>query len=182
VKYRNARSDVTVGSGAYLERSVLGAFAKLRKATVSSVTSVRLCEWNSSAPNGRILMKFDISAFLENLYKVRVTLKCEKNNVKVLYWRINTHFWSYLVQFLLEWKMFLANLTLMDPCIVNVFLSITNKMQRYTMYLFLWNAVHVSGGSSAHHQELKTVYTVSGTCQSWLLPEFQLFHDNDRQQ
>ena len=44
-----------------------------------------------------------------------------------------------------------------------VFPSITNKMQRYTIYLFLWKAVHVSGGSTAHHQELKTVYTASGT-------------------
>jgi hypothetical protein len=66
-------------------------------------------------------------------------------------------------------------------------------MQRYTMYVFLWNALHVSGGSSAHHQELKTVYTASGTCQASLLPvavveelelvaanQFQLFHDSDR--
>jgi hypothetical protein len=28
-------------------------------------------------------------------------------------------------------------------------------MQSYTIYLFLWNALHVSGGSSAHQQELK---------------------------
>jgi hypothetical protein len=28
-------------------------------------------------------------------------------------------------------------------------------MQRYTIRLFLQNALHVSGGSSAHHQELK---------------------------
>jgi hypothetical protein len=41
------------------------------------------------------------------------------------------------------------------PSIVNVFSSITNKMQRYTIHLFLQNALHVSGGSSAHHQELK---------------------------
>ena len=27
---------------------------------------------------------------------------------------------------------------------------------------FLWNALHVSGDSSVHHQELKTVYTRSG--------------------
>ena len=40
----------------------------------------------------------------------------------------------------------------------NLFSSKTNKMQRYTIYLFLWNALHVSGGSSAHHQGLKTVY------------------------
>ena len=45
-------------------------------------------------------------------------------------------------------------LTFMGPCIANVFSSITNKMQRYTIYLFLWNAIHVSGGSSTHHQEL----------------------------
>ena len=44
-------------------------------------------------------------------------------------------------------------------------------MQRYTIYLFLHNALHVSGGSSAHHQELKTVYTTSGTfVTSLLLP------------
>ena len=51
----------------------------------------------------------------------------------------------------------------MGPCIANVFSSTTNKMRRYTIYLFLWNALHVSGGSSAHHQELRTVYTASGT-------------------
>jgi hypothetical protein len=41
-----------------------------------------------------------------------------------------------------------------DPCIANVFSSITNKMQRYTIHLFLQNALRVSGCSSAHHQEL----------------------------
>ena len=41
----------------------------------------------------------------------------------------------------------------MGPSIAIVFPSITNKMQRYTLYLFL----HVSGSSSAHHQELSTV-------------------------
>ena len=42
----------------------LGAFAKLRKATISFVMSVRpsvcLYAWNNRAPTGRILMKFDI--------------------------------------------------------------------------------------------------------------------------
>jgi hypothetical protein len=37
----------------------------------------------------------------------------------------------------------------------SLFSSITNKMQRYTIRLFLQNALHVSGGSSAYHQELK---------------------------
>jgi len=35
-------------------------------------------------------------------------------------------------------------------------------MQRYTIYLFLQNAVHVSVGSCAHHQEHITVHTASG--------------------
>jgi hypothetical protein len=37
----------------------------------------------------------------------------------------------------------------MGPCIV----SISNKTQRYTVYLYLESALHVSGGTSAHHQE-----------------------------
>ena len=45
---------------------------------------------------------------------------------------------------------------------LGVFSYITNERQRYTVYLFLWNALHVSGRSSAHHQELKTVSTASG--------------------
>ena len=45
--------------------------------------------------------------------------------------------------------------------------SKTNKMQRYTMVLITINALHVSGRSSAHHQELKTVYTASGICRAF---------------
>ena len=45
--------------------------------------------------------------------------------------------------------------------------SKTNKMQRYTMVFITINVLHVSGGSSAHHQELKTVYTASGMCQAF---------------
>ena len=37
-------------------------------------------------------------------------------------------------------------------------------MQRFTMVFITINALHVSGGSSAHNQELKTVYTTSGIC------------------
>jgi len=35
------------------------------------------------------------------------------------------------------------------------FLSITNKMQRYTIFFITVNAVHASGGFSARHQGLK---------------------------
>jgi hypothetical protein len=37
----------------------------------------------------------------------------------------------------------------MCKCIV----SISNKMQRYTIYLYLETALHVSGGVFTHHQE-----------------------------
>jgi hypothetical protein len=40
----------------------------------------------------------------------------------------------------------------MNSCIS---LNVTNKMQRYTIFFITVNAVHVSGGFSAHHQELK---------------------------
>ena len=40
--------------------SFLGAFAKLRKATVSFVMHVCPSAWNNSAPTVRVLMKLDI--------------------------------------------------------------------------------------------------------------------------
>jgi len=46
--------------------------------------------------------------------------------------------------------------------------SIPNKMQRYTIFFITVNAVRVSGGFSAHHQELKTVHTASGICKACL--------------
>jgi hypothetical protein len=46
-------------------------------------------------------------------------------------------------------------------------LLITNKMQRYTMVFITVNALHVSGGSSALHQELNIVYTASGICRAF---------------
>jgi hypothetical protein len=37
----------------------------------------------------------------------------------------------------------------------DILLSTTNKMQRYTIFFIIVNAVHISGGSSANRQELK---------------------------
>ena len=36
-----------------------------------------------------------------------------------------------------------------------ILLSVTNKMQRHTIFFIIVNALHVSGSFSAHHQELK---------------------------
>jgi hypothetical protein len=42
----------------------------------------------------------------------------------------------------------------MVKCIV----SISNKMQRHTIYLYLETALHVSGGTSTHYQEHIQLY------------------------
>ena len=44
--------------------------------------------------------------------------------------------------------------------------STTNRMQRFTIYLFLQDDLRVSDGFSVHHQELKTAHTASGICQT----------------
>ena len=48
----------------------------------------------------------------------------------------------------------------MGTCIVSIFqnTSITNKTQRYTVYLYLETALHVSGATSTHHQERIQLY------------------------
>jgi hypothetical protein len=48
----------------------------------------------------------------------------------------------------------------MGPCIV----SISNKMQRYTVYLYLKIDLHVSGGTSTHHQERIQLYLQHLVC------------------
>jgi len=52
----------------------------------------------------------------------------------------------------------LGDLTFMGPCIVSIFQYISNKMQRYTVYLYLETALHVSVGTSTHHQERIQLY------------------------
>jgi hypothetical protein len=52
----------------------------------------------------------------------------------------------------------LGDLTFMGTCIISIFQYISNKMQRYTVYLYLETALYVSGGTSTHHQERKQLY------------------------
>jgi hypothetical protein len=42
----------------------------------------------------------------------------------------------------------------MSKCMVRI----SNKIQRYTVYLYLETALHVSGGTSTHNQELIQLY------------------------
>jgi len=46
----------------------------------------------------------------------------------------------------------------MGPCIVSIFQYISNKTQRYAVYLYLETALHVSCGTSTHHQERIKLY------------------------
>jgi hypothetical protein len=46
----------------------------------------------------------------------------------------------------------------MGPCSVIIFQYISNKIQRYTVYLYLETALHVSGGNSTHLQERIQLY------------------------
>jgi len=46
----------------------------------------------------------------------------------------------------------------MGPCILSIFQYISKKKQHYTVYLYLETALHVSGGTSTHHQKRAQLY------------------------
>jgi hypothetical protein len=52
----------------------------------------------------------------------------------------------------------LGDITFMGTCIVSIFQYICNKVQRYTFYLYLETALHVSGATSTQHQEHIQLY------------------------
>ena len=60
----------------------LGAFTKLRKATISFVMLVRLSAWNNSVRNGRIFKKRYIWLFFENLSR---KFKFHLNRTRIAY-------------------------------------------------------------------------------------------------
>jgi hypothetical protein len=78
----------------------------------------------------------------------------------------------------------------MGPSIVNMFQYISKKMQLYTVCLYLETALHVSGGTSTHHQERIQLYLqyllfVTPLLLSAAIVEemeflFQFFHDSGR--
>jgi len=63
----------------------LGAFAKLRRGTVSFFPSVRLSAWNNSAPTRRVFLKFGIWVFYKKPEKNQVSLKSNKNDGYITY-------------------------------------------------------------------------------------------------
>ena len=59
----------------------LGAFAKLRKATISFIMSVRPSEWNNSAPNKTDFHEiWYLNIFRNYIENIQVSSKSDKNN------------------------------------------------------------------------------------------------------
>ena len=52
----------------------------------------------------------------------------------------------------------LGDLKFMGPCILSIFQYISNRMQRFTVYLYLETALHVSRGTFTHHQKRIQLY------------------------
>ena len=99
-----ARSRVRIAAGS---RAFLGAFEKLRKASISFVMSVHLSVWNNSALTGTDFHEiWYLNIFRKSLWKIQVSLQPFKKKKKTLYMKTNKHFWSHLAHFFLEWEMF----------------------------------------------------------------------------
>jgi len=84
---------------------------------------------------------------LETRYEVKYCLKMIKidRNISEL-WQI------------VRKNIILTFLMFVGPCIVNIFQYISNKMQLYTVYLYLETALHVSSDTSTHHQKRIQLY------------------------
>jgi hypothetical protein len=52
----------------------------------------------------------------------------------------------------------LKDLTFISTCILSIFQYISDKMQRYTVYLYLETVLHISGGTYTHQQECIQLY------------------------
>jgi len=62
----------------------------------------------------------------------------------------------------------ILQLQILQPQILQLQITV-NEMQRFLNLLIFTDALHVSSGSSAHHQEHITVHTVSGIVKPILL-------------
>jgi hypothetical protein len=104
----------------------------------------------------------------KNLFTLYAILTCLEYNVECfrLVTRINLKFHLFSsplnplnaeLNTICHLLILLEDLTLMSPCIVSIFQYISNKMQHYIIYIWK-SALHVSGGTSTHHQERIQLY------------------------
>jgi hypothetical protein len=86
----------------------IGVFAKLRKATINLIMSVRVsvCTNDTTGvPMGGFSWKFMFEYVSENCRENSSFIKTDQE-LRALFMKTAKHFWSYLVQFFLEWQMF----------------------------------------------------------------------------
>jgi hypothetical protein len=79
----------------------------------------------------------------------------------------------------------LRDLTFIGPCIVSIFQYISKQDAKLHSYLYMETALHVSRGTSTHHQELIQLYLQHLVLFTRKPPtarsnRFQLFHDSGR--
>jgi len=80
----------------------------------------------------------------------------------------------------------MLHLTIRGLCIVDIFQYISNKMQQYTVYLYLETALRVLGGTPTHHQERiqqylqHLVFVTPLLLPAAIVEEFHVLHDSDR--
>ena len=116
-----------------------------------------------------------------SLKQLRIIIQCDLSETKNMKFSCKVAKTQRQVQ---------INLTFMGPCIASLFYYISNKIQRYTVYLNLGTALHVSGGTTTHYQEHIQLYLQHLLFVTpLLLPaailqevelEFQLFQDSSR--
>jgi len=86
---------------------------------------------------------------------ITVIFICNKNNI------VGNGYTSDICHICLNSLMF------MEPCIARCVFYIPIRCNLYTMFFIIISALHVSGGFSAHHQELIKLYV-----QPWVLSCF----------
>jgi hypothetical protein len=99
----------------------------------------------------------EVQFFLALRFKREGILSLDTQIYNYMFWAIFNPLNAELI-LICHFPVLLGDLTLMGPCIVNIFQYISNKIQRYTIYLYMKTALHVSGGTSTYHQERIQLY------------------------
>jgi hypothetical protein len=119
----------------------LGAFARLRKATICLVMTVRPSARYNSAPTARIFVKVEHSS--KTVEKIQVSLKSDKNNGNFKTTRLVL---LYLAHFFSEWGKFQAKFV--EEIKTHILCSVT----RFLLKCRLWDNVEKVLQSGAGHR------------------------------
>ena len=123
----------------------LGAFAELRKATFSFAISVRPSVHRTSHSHWTdFYEKLYLSLFRIFVQKIKVLIKSDRQEKRVLYMKTSLHFWSYLAQFSLKLEMFQTNFV--EKIETHILYSITFFFENRGVYEIMWKKNVVEPG------------------------------------